>query len=412
MKITLTDLPEVLLEKIAAHLVPTTYDNRANPCYHKLRRPPIYDFCLVSQRLYYIGRPLLYRVFANDNDPQSLSQFISSLVREPTLSSHLRTLVIGEYLGVINMNRQFDYGQNLGERLVKRVQGLDLFSKRERNLWIKSLESYEYEAQIAFLMAISPNLETVDIAYGNFSFGRAYVSWIVRLISWSIQHDPQDGQLNALPSLRRFIVRESPNSVYMGDYRFWEVIMLPFLRTVELHHLTETREGLPYWLEKICPIDTIVARPRSFHSKLFESSMRICKELKFATYIWDPVEDCDSPLDIEGLVNALQLHKSCLQSLSLQCHIEPESLPDTLLMPSLRSFAKLRHIHISGAYLGASLKEGQILNANDFPPSLESLTIECFGKGALQWQNCVSGLLENENLPRLRRVEVVQPPTG
>lgn len=81
-------------------------------------------------------------------------------------------------------------------------------------------------------------------------------------------------------------------------------------------------------------------------------------------------------------------------------------------MPSLRSFAKLRYIRISGAYLGTSLKEGQSLNANDLPPSLESLTIECFGKGALQWQNCVFGLLKNENLPCLRCVEVVQPPTA
>ncbi|EKG15169.1 hypothetical protein MPH_07615 [Macrophomina phaseolina MS6] len=410
MKTTLTDLPEALLEKIAVHLVPTIYDNRANPCYQKLRRPLVYDFCLVSKKFYNIGKPLLYRVFVNDNDPRSLSQFISSLIREPILSSHLRILVIGEYLGPINMNQQYDYGQDLRDRLVKRVQELDLFSERERALWIKSLESQEYEAQIAFLMAISPSLETVDIAYGNFSFGRAYVSWIVRLISWSIQHDPRNGQLNALPSLRRFIVRESPNSVYTGDYRFWEVTMLPFLRTAELHHLTETREGLPYWLEKISPIETLVIRPRSSHSKLLESSMRLVKELKFAKYIWDPVEDRDSPLDIEGVVNALRLHRSCLQSLSLECHIDPESIPDTPPMPSLRSFAKLRHIRISGAFFNASFKDGQSLNANDFPPSLESLTINCLGKDALHWQNCVSALLEDENLPRLQCVEVVHLP--
>lgn len=411
MKTVFTDLPDGLLEKIAEHLVPSTSDYRTNPCYQQARRPLIYDFCRVSKKFYKIGRPLLYHRFVNDNDPQALSQFISALIREPALSSHLRTLIIGEYLGPINIDKECDYDPGFRDRLAKRVHELDLFSERERDLWIKSLESEEYEAQVAFLMAISPSLETVDIAYGNFSFGRAYISWIVRLISWSIQHDPQDGQLNALPSLRRFMVRESPNSVYMGDYRFWEVTMLPFLRIAELHHLTETRMGLPYWLEKISGIEKFVVRPRASHNvKLLESSMRLCKELKAATIIWDPVEDRERPLDIEGVVNGLRLHKSCLRSLSLECFIEPESLPDPLPLPSLRDFAKLRNIRISGAYLEANFKDGQGQNAPDFPPSLECLTIESFGKDTLRWQNYVSTLLGNQNLPRLRHAEVVLSP--
>lgn len=429
---SLNDLPDELLEQIARNL--DTYTTRREilngPNEGRSSALHAYNFCLVSRKFYRIGKPFLYSIFVNDNDPTSLRNGVSRLIRTPELLSYVRAVVIGELRDSSVTDEENEGVQELRAACTEVSDKFNALSEKERSSWLQNLERLDYEAQIALLLALSPNLETVDLTYGNFCSSGFYFSWCRRLISWAIQHTPPQGEHGPLSSLRHFVFREPPFKTYPGDHRFWEIMMLPSLRKLELYYLSETRDGFPYWIEKISNIDTLVFRPRSNTSRLFKPVLQACRELKSVTYSLDHLEHDGRPFDPEGFLHLyeLRIHHKSLTDLVLDCNIPYETRAAMPPMPDLQDFTKLKRLHIRGTFLVHNFEEDVSLHTMEltdsiprpygvavrFPNSLDHLLLECASMDQSHWRSFVTLLLSigrsrDNHFPHLRTVEAVVP---
>ncbi|KAH7042718.1 hypothetical protein B0J12DRAFT_702360 [Macrophomina phaseolina] len=433
------DLPEELLEKVARSLDPSIIRQHTRDGSAKARSGalPILNFCLVSRKFFKVGKPFLHSVFVNDNDPVGLRNFVARACRNPDRMAYLRAICAGEFKCDSAVSEDADADNDLKEIWSRQLQQLNVVNDRDREAWLRDLQRCDYDAQLALILALAPNLEFLDLTYGSFGSNGIYLFWTRRLIAWAVQQSPAAGERTPLSALHHFIFREPTDITYPGDHCFWETAMLPSLRTLELHHLSEARAGLPTWIDNISAVETLTFRPRTARlGWLFQPVLRASRPLKSLRFILDRVGDdgdeAHGPSGAAGYLHppAMQLHALTLTDLALECELPPDACPPLAPLLDLKLFARLKRLRISAAYLlprfegpqpadaEAGSRRREVARWNEaerhFPSSLELFALDCLAVRPQQWHWFIALLLDmgrsrDAHFPSLRTVEAVVP---
>lgn len=438
---TIHDVPEELLDRIARYLNnigPKIWRNDLPGLVKKTwRHRHLHPLSLVSKKFHRITTPLLYSIFVNDDHPTALHQFLTTIMTNPTLAAHLRTVVIGD----IQKRELFDdCPAPTRANILALVENMNFGCRQEEHdMWLAQMREGLLEAYFAFLLTQAPNLELLELETGELGIDEQYFS-VFALFRAAFPRRDADPVLPLFSKLHHIILSDvnrdlrnfsSAKIKTPQGHSFEEVFSLPSLRTLELHEIYEPFFLMPNLSPHNASIQTLVTRTNTHPPRFLRNLVRACKEIKFLTYQFGRGSEDKGLIDVEAIRDTMLLHRHVLEALVLETVSPDLSLPYVSAISTLKPFTKLRHLAISGVLLFSNFEPGREQPPPDslpglqisgespikdfFPPCLQTLCIDLYSNPPYRSTDVlgiISSLAERGNgvLPDLRHVQLTVPP--
>ncbi|KAL1634434.1 hypothetical protein SLS58_010675 [Diplodia intermedia] len=451
---TINDLPEELLERIAAYLniIPEKDwgppESREEPPRKQWRPRHLHPLSLVSKKFSRIATPLLYSTFVNDQQPTALYQFLHTIIHNPHLATHVRSVVIGafdeeelagQYLDDVS---EADYYRFEAARpaMIKCAKKVDFGTRKDsRKTWLQQLEARKFEADVSFLLTQTPNLEVLDLE--TFAFGlHDLYACTFNLISLAVPHGNKNGIQGLFANLRHVVLTDESTIDHSKDHAFPEILHFPSLRNLEIRFIVDRTDSFSSLEKRSSNAEMLLVEEVMATPWLAPDFIDACRRLKHLVYMFgngfyedDFDEDDEEEVTyFDGLYSAVLAHKDTLETLVLQTKFSDGCLEPIAAIGPLKDLQHLRHLTISGVLLfdnlaldgpaptpGSArelLERGISPCEHFFPQSLQSLEIEIYSVPARRAPLVLflfAHIKEGRKhglLPNLRRLKVITRP--
>ncbi|KAL0264433.1 hypothetical protein SLS55_000383 [Diplodia seriata] len=455
---TINDLPEELLERIAAYLnivpkkhwcQPALAESCEKPPRKQWRPRHLHPLSLVSKKFSRIATPLLYSTFVNDQQPTALYQFLHTIIHNPHLATHVRSVVIGafdeeelagQYLDDVS---EADYYRFEAARpaIIKCAKKVDFGTRKDsRKTWLQQLEARKFEADVSFLLTQTPNLEVLDLE--TFAFGlQDLYACTFNLISLAVPHGNKNGIQGLFAHLRHVVLSDQSEPDNFEPHAFPEILHFPSLRKLELRFIMDRADSFSNLEKRSSNAETLLFEEVMADPWLASDLLDACRKLKHLVYMFGSGFPFGSGI-IDGengdvtyfddRCSAALAHKDTLETLVLQTKFSDEGLDPIAAIGSLKDLQHLRHLTISGVLLfdnlaldgpaptpGSArelLERGISPCEHFFPQSLQILEIEVYSVPARRAPLVLflfASIKEGRKhglLPDLRQLKVVTRP--
>ncbi|OAG04943.1 uncharacterized protein CC84DRAFT_809933 [Paraphaeosphaeria sporulosa] len=356
------NLPDELLLKILHHIPPPKPDPETNPHLSwGVQRLPLTDYRSVSsvcQRLNRIANSVMYAHYDHESNYVSSARFIRTLVQNPLLARHLRSLKELEstsptlqhlepykrsissieclYALSEQLNPQTSQSIVLTRNILRRKNMFELF---------QSGQDTTHDLEAALILALAPKIQTVALNYNS----NRRRNWAVCLKMMtpgnrSFPYNPEQ-QFEHLRKLK----------VNMSGLRFSDisgVLRLPSLVDLILFKF----ERLPTDVDQIneldwnCPVKesrirTIRLDQFDIHHSYIVKLISSCHHLEAFALGFSP--RTHNPLDYLNIISELEKHHPKLEALSLTRFFRQQTAHFRDVPPrstSLRGFRNLKYL--------------------------------------------------------------------
>lgn len=387
---TINDMPDELLREIFMWINVYVNESMWSPEYDRHRRnservKTLCSLCLTSKSFREIAEPLLYHTFVTADIDTTLPAFLRRVIEQPRFARELRYLDIGVLQGGVLGDSLRPYSKDDFAVLKAAAEDID-YPRKEA--WIKALSKGLADAELALLLAHTPNLERINMEIWCQNEEELY-TWVM------IQ---QAGPTVSNPTVHGFSALKSI-SVAHGDTEdglelgfLIDFMGLPSLREIvgnacswSFDDGTYDQPPAPQWPWDISNVENMSFTFSDFSDAALANLIGACKALKTFECHWGGAIIGAAEFEFPGLGRALIHQKDSLRTLLLDVSesytVRDGDMPRPVGMGSLRDFRALTKLEISVVLLtgeedlNAEEELERVNLAKILPPSLEELIL-------------------------------------
>ncbi|KAJ9658781.1 hypothetical protein H2201_007639 [Coniosporium apollinis] len=338
-----------------------------------------------------IAEPLLYHTFVTADIHTTLPAFLRRVIEQPRFARELRYLDIGILRGEeFSGDSLRPYSKDDFAVLKAAAENID-YPRKEA--WIKALSKGLADAELALLLAHTPNLERINMEIWCQNEEELY-TWVMIQQAGPTVSNPTVHGFSALKSIS-VAHGDTENGLELGF--LIDFMRLPSLREIvgnacswSFDDGTYDQPPAPQWPRDISNVENMAFTFSDFSDAALANLIGACKALKTFECHWGDAIIGASEFQFPGLGRALMFQKDSLRTLSLDVsesyEVRDGNTPRPVGIGSLKDFRALTRLEISVVLLtgeeamnaedsdaGEELKRVNL--ATILPPCLEELIL-------------------------------------